>query len=281
MANTEIMSGTSFSLTSSDGLNFYVKEWSVEKPKAVLALVHGLGEHIDRYDHLAAFFNSNGIAVEGFDHRGHGQSGGKRGHSPSVEAMLGDIDLLLADIGKKYKDVPVFLYGHSMGGNLVLNHTLRKKSNIVGTIATGPWIQLALKPSAFMVGLGKLFRNILPGLTQPNGLDVNHISTDPEEVEKYANDPLVHDKISTALGMGLMDSGNWLNEYKAEPPIPMLIMHGGGDQITSAPASESFALRLGSKVSFKKWDGLYHEIHNEKIQEEIFQYTLDWLNGVV
>ncbi|KAA3621039.1 MAG: lysophospholipase [Bacteroidetes bacterium] len=268
---------TTFNITSSDGKELFTVEWSVKEPKAVIALVHGLGEHISRYDHLATFFNNNDIAVIGFDHRGHGQTAGRRGHSPGFEAMMNDVDALLETSKQKFTGIPVFLYGHSLGANLVLNHILRRKPDIKAAIASAPPIVLKNKPSAILVGLGKLMKNIYPGFVQPNGLDPNHISRDPEEVAKYINDPLVHNKVSAIMGMDLLDGGKWLDAYQGELPLPLLVMHGEDDQITWAKSSEKFAGKLGA--TFKKWEGLYHEIHNEPEQQQVFEYTLEWIQG--
>ncbi len=268
---------TTFNITSADGKELFAVEWSLKEPKAVIALVHGLGEHISRYNHFADFFTNNGIAVVGFDHRGHGQTAGPRGHSPGFEAMMNDVDALLGIIEQNYSGVPVFLYGHSMGATLVLNHVLRRKPAIKGGIASAPPVILKNKPSAVLVGLGKLMRNIYPGFVQPNGLDPNHISRDPEEVAKYINDPLVHNKVSASLGMDLLDGGKWLDEYEGKSPNPLLIMHGDGDQISWAGSSETFAEKMGA--TFKKWEGLYHEIHNEPEQQQVFKYTLEWIMG--
>lgn len=266
-----------FNITSLDGKELFVKEWSVKEPKAAIALVHGLGEHIIRYDHFADFFNKNGITVVGFDHRGHGQTAGRRGHSPGFGAMMDDVDALLETLKQKYPGIPLFLYGHSMGATLVLNHILRRKPDIKAGIASAPAIKLKNKPSAVLVGLGKLMRNIYPGFVQPNGLDPNHVSRDPEEVAKYINDPLVHNKVSASLGMDLLDGGQWLDSFGGEPSIPLLIMHGEDDQISWAGSSEKFAEKMGA--TFKKWEGLYHEIHNELEQQQVFEYTLEWIKG--
>jgi alpha-beta hydrolase superfamily lysophospholipase len=269
---------SSFTITSSDGKELFAKEWPEEKPKAVIALVHGLGEHISRYEHMATFFNSHGIAVIGFDHRGHGKTVGRLGHIPGFEIMMDDVDALIKVCKEKYPEKPVFLYGHSMGACLVLNHTLKRKPEIKATIASAPPIILDNKPSAIIIGLGKLMRNVLPSFTQPNGLNVNHISKDPEEVAKYVKDPLVHNKVSASLGMDLLDAGEWLDNYKGTSPLPLLIMHGAADQITSAASSENFAEKMGNKTTFKKWDGLYHEIHNEPEQQQVFEFIFNWIN---
>jgi alpha-beta hydrolase superfamily lysophospholipase len=269
----------SFNITSSDGKQLFAKEWPVENPRAVMALVHGLGEHISRYEHMAVFFNAEGIAVIGFDHRGHGQTTGRSGHSPGFEIMMDDVEALLKVAKEKYPGKDIFLYGHSMGGCLVLNHTLKRNPEIKATIASAPPIILDNKPSAIMVGLGKLMKHIFPSFTQPNGLNVNHISRDPEEVAKYVNDPLVHNKVSASLGMSLLDAGEWLDNFQGKSPVPLLIMHGTEDQITSAASSEQFAGKMEGRVTFKKWDKLFHEIHNEPEQQQVFEFTLDWINS--
>jgi alpha-beta hydrolase superfamily lysophospholipase len=99
--------------------------WRPETPKAVVVLVHGLGEHINRYQHVADAFVKAGYAMQAFDLRGHGKSAGQRGHTPTYESLMDDIADFIADAQKRYPDLPVFFYGHSMGGNHVINYDLR------------------------------------------------------------------------------------------------------------------------------------------------------------
>ena len=131
-----------------EGISLFACHWPVDKPKAVISMVHGLGEHIGRYDHVARWFNQNQVAVVGHDHQGFGKSGGRRGHVSRLDSVLDDIDLALAEARNRYPDVPQFLYGHSLGGNLILNYTLRRKPVLTGVIATGPWIRLAFPAPA-------------------------------------------------------------------------------------------------------------------------------------
>jgi alpha-beta hydrolase superfamily lysophospholipase len=264
---------------SFDGLDMYARNWAPQgEPEAVILLVHGLGEHVGRYDHVAAALTEKGYAMYGFDLRGHGRSSGPRGHTPSYETLLDDIADFSRKVEERYGRFPCFLYGHSLGGNLVANYVLRRKPDLRGVIATAAWLKMAYQPAAYQVILGRLMNGLYPGFTQPNNLNTNNLSRDQVVVRNYDNDPLVHERISARLFFGIYENGLWALEHAAEFPLPMLMMHGGNDLIISAQASQEFAKKAGDKVTFKLWDGLYHEIHNEPQQEQVFAYMLDWLD---
>ncbi len=271
------MSETDQTLSSKDGLTLFTRAWTVESPKAVIALVHGFGEHSGRYAHLAGFFNKNGYSVYSFDNRGHGKSTGKRGHAPNYEHYLEDIDVFLDFVKSQTNAQSIFLYGHSMGGNLVLNYVIRRKPLVKGVIISAPWVQLAFEPKPILVTLGKMMRSVFPGFSQESGLAQEHISKDPLVVKAYQNDPLVHGSITASASIGILEAANFLNTYVGEMPVPTLIMHGTEDKLTSQPASEAFAKRTGGPITYKKWEGMYHEIHNEPQQLEVFNYTLGWM----
>jgi alpha-beta hydrolase superfamily lysophospholipase len=263
-----------------DGVKFYLCGWEPnEKPKAVVVLVHGHGEHVGRYTHVAEAFTKAGYALVGFDLRGHGKSGGPRGHAPSYEALMDDIAVFLEQVIRRYPKLPMFIYGHSLGGNLVLNFILRRRPNAVGAIVTAPWLKLAFDPPAAQVSLARIMNKIAPGFTQHSKLDTKALSHDAQVVKAYNNDPLVHDKISARLYLGMYDSGLLALEHAAEFPIPLLLMHGTADQITSYNASREFAERGGEKVTWRAWDGLYHEIHNEPQKAEVLKTMTVWMNS--
>lgn len=265
---------------SSDGLDMYARGWAPQGlPKAAIMLVHGHGEHVARYDHVAAALTEKGYALLGFDLRGHGKSGGPRGHTPSYDALMDDIASFSQLTDQRYAGLPRFLYGHSLGGNLVLNYALRRKPDLHGVIATDPWLKLAFDPPAAQVALGRLINGFAPGFTQHSKLDTQGLSHDQVVVSAYNNDPLVHDKISVRLYVAIHESGLWALEHAAEFPLPLLLMHGAADPITSAKASQEFAQKAGNKVTLKVWDGLYHEIHNELEKAEVFNFMLDWLGN--
>jgi alpha-beta hydrolase superfamily lysophospholipase len=262
------------------GIKFYVRGWEPrEKPKAVVALVHGHGEHVGRYTHVAEAFTKAGYALTGFDLRGHGKSGGPRGNTSSYDALMDDIADFLALVAKRYPKLPVFLYGHSLGGNLVLNFTLRRKPKVVGAIVTAPWLRLAFDPPAVQVTLARVMDKIAPGFTQNSKLDTGRLSRDAQIVKAYNDDPLVHDKISARLYVGMYDSGLWALEHAGEFPIPLLLMHGTADRLTSAQASHEFAEHGGKKVTWRAWEGWYHEIHNEPDKAEALKVMTAWMNA--
>jgi acylglycerol lipase len=269
---------TEWKWESCNGLDLYARVWAPQgKPKASIMLVHGHGEHVVRYDHVAAVLTENGYAMLGFDLCGHGKSGGPRGHVQSYNAYMDDIAAFSQQVEQRYAGLPHFLYGHSLGGNLVLNYALRRKPELRGVIATGPWLKLVFQPPASQVKLGKLMNGIAPGFTQHSKLNTKGLSHDQAVVSAYENDPLVHDKISARLFVEMYETGQWALEHAAEFPLPLLLMHGADDPITSAKASQEFAEKAGDKVTLKIWDGMYHEIHNESEQAQVFAYMIDWL----
>ncbi len=223
---------TTFQLQTQDKLNLSGIMRAADNPVAVMLFVHGMGEHIQRYTHVMDFYNAHNITCIGIDLRGHGNSSGHRGHTPSYEHLMNDLQLFL-DKGRKIAgNLPLFFYAHSMGGNLVLNFLIRRKPNVNGAIVTGPYLRLAFNPPKWKIALGHLTSKILPCLTQPTGLDVNAISRDKTVVENYQKDPLVHDKITSAFFVNVHFAGPYAIEHAHEIQVPVLIMHGLADKLT-------------------------------------------------
>ncbi|MEM6724244.1 MAG: lysophospholipase, partial [Bacteroidota bacterium] len=256
------------------GSSVYFKTWTpAEEVKGVIALVHGLGEHCNRYNHWAEKFAAKGWAMVGYDRSGHGQTEGKRGHVKSYDAVYQEVDLLLKTVSEQFPDKPVLLYGHSMGGNIVLNYLSRHNTGVAGAIATGPFVRSTKPVSKVLIFIARILKWILPALTQPNGLEVNDLSRDEAVVKAYTDDPLVHDQISNVMALGLIDEGKVLDQLSPEYNVPVLMMHGAADGITDAKATEELANRSKGPVTMKTWNDLFHEIHNEPEQQDVFDYT--------
>lgn len=270
-----------FNWTNPNGNNIYAAEWAVPDARAVIGLIHGVGEHCRRYDHFAAWLNEQGIAVVGYDRQGFGRSEGKRGHSANLKELLDEISRLTVACERRYPDTPVFLYGHSMGGMLLLRYLVRRHPHISGAVISAPHIRLNFQPSALLVGIGKVMRKIAPTFTQENSLDLDQLSRNLEVRPAYEADPNVHGKLSGQLGIDMLESAAELDEWRGNLPVPTLLMHGSADGLTSHAASRDFAERNPDGVTFKSWEGLYHELHNEPEREEVFGFVLRWLEGEV
>ncbi len=267
-------------MESEGGMKFFGRGWEPDKkPKAVVVLIHGHGEHVDRYSSVGEAFANAGFALVGFDLRGHGKSSGPRGHTPSYDALMDDISGFLAQAQARYPKRPMFLYGHSMGGNLVLNYGLRRRSNLVGIIATGPWLKLAFEPAPLKVMLARTLDKIAPTFTQKSNLATAALSHDAGIVHTYDDDPLNHDKISARLFVVMYESGLWALDHAAGFPVPLLLMHGTEDRITSLRASREFAETAGKIVTLRLWDGWYHEIHNEPGKKDVLKTMVKWMNA--
>ncbi len=275
--NIKKMKGSTFSWTTPDGLNIHGHHWPVEQAKAVVAFVHGMGEHGARYAPIAKAFAEAEMASMAYDRRGHGRSEGKRGHTISFVAFIEEIKNLISKAKEAYPGLPVFLYGHSMGGNLVLNYLKDEAIEVDGVIASAPWIDLAFKPSPIKLQMGKLVRSLLPGVSMKNDLDPAHISRDPAEVQAYINDPLVHDQITPNTGVFMLNKAEELQAYSGAIKVPLLIMHGTADKVISFDAAKAFSERVSGSVSFKSWEGGYHEIHHDPNKAEVIAFAKDWL----
>jgi len=267
-----------FNWRSIDNLNIYGKFWAPDKDiRGIVCLVHGMGEHCGRYEHIGKFFCDNKIALVAYDQRGHGKSEGKRGHTPSYDHLLQGVDDLINKAKELFPEKSLVLYGHSMGGNLVLNYAMRKEPVLKGMIASSPWLRLAFEPPFIQVKLGQLMKGIYPGFSQSTKLDVKTISRILEEVKKYDEDPLVHDRISAMMFTSMYDAGLWALQHPEEMKLPLLHFHGTADQLTSYEASKEFAGKVNGDMTFKLFEGAYHETHNDLCRNEVFAMMKGWL----
>ena len=263
-----------------DQVNLYTRRWQPEGTcRASVVLVHGLGEHCARYDHVASALNQQGIEVSSFDHRGHGRSQGIRGHIPSFEHANQDINHFLEDAGQRNPGLPVFLYGHSMGGCMVLYFVLTRHPHIKGVICTSPGLGTTNPLPASKHALAKVLYRLAPKVTIPNGLDVENLSHDQNVVLAYKADPLNTSQVSARLGLDILNTGAWNVEHASEFDLPLLLMQGCGDYLVSPPATRKFSEGVSKHlITYREWKGLFHELHNEFEKEQVIQVILDWIN---
>jgi alpha-beta hydrolase superfamily lysophospholipase len=266
-----------------DGIAFYVQGWEPDngKPKALIALIHGLGEHTSRYVHVAEALTGAGYALAGFDLRGHGKSGGPRGHTSSLNAYMQDIRQFVDLLKQRYPDLPRFLYGHSLGGLLTLTYAVQHGAEFKGVMVTSAALRSPLQKQKAKVALAKVLGALLPTFTLPSGLDAAAISHDADVVQNYIHDPLVHSSTSLGFGKAALNAVDLCFRRAREFPTPLLMMHGTGDQIAYSSGSEEFAQLVSAAdcdVTLKLWNDLYHELHNEAEKAEVFNFMIEWLD---
>jgi alpha-beta hydrolase superfamily lysophospholipase len=265
-------------ITNCQGLLLYSQEWLPDHDmKGVILLVHGLGEHCGRYQIISEQLARAGFGILRFDLQGHGKSQGKRGHMNSYDAILDDIQVIAEDASTRFHHIPLFIYGHSLGGALVLYYVLSRKPVMAGAIITSPALSSKDPVPPAKLALAKVMSRVYPSFSLTNGLDLEGLSRDPDVVWQYKNDPLVHPWITARSGMELMDKGIWIS-HQTSSPIPMLIMQGSKDRIVNPELVRKFAMNLKGDVEYKEWEGFYHELHNEPEKNEVIQTMLNWLN---
>lgn len=250
------------------------------KIRAFVIFVHGLGEHIGRYESWAEALKAEGIGFTGVDLPGHGRSDGPRGNIKNYTLLAEMIGILYKNVSNTFPGIPLFLYGHSLGGGIVLDYILKGNPGFSGVIATSPWLRLSFQPGRFKLWLAGVMKNIAPGLIQPSGLVVDHISHDRNVVDRYKSDPLVHGKISVSLFHSAMNAASVALANAGGLKIPLLLMHGSDDQICSPDGSREFASRTGL-AELKIWEQGYHELHNETFRDDVFKYLVGWFNRMI
>lgn len=266
--------------TASDGDNLAIQDWPLSEGqvlRGVVILVHGLGEHAGRYDHVARRLNAWGFAVRGYDQYGHGESGGVRGVLPTDTRLLDDLADVL-DSTRKRMDArtPLILLGHSMGGLVAARFVSLGMRPVEGLVLSSPALDPGLNPLQKI--LVATLPRFAPNLCVGNGLDAGYISHDPAVVAAYRADPLVHDRISGRLARFIADGGPATVACAAQWQVPTLLMYAGADRLVNPAGSRAFAAAAPPRwVTARCFETLYHEIFNEREAEPVFGLLQQWL----
>jgi acylglycerol lipase len=268
-------------LRVNDRLSVYLRAWEpAGRPRGVVALVHGLGEHSGQYDHVAGFLADRGFLVLAPDLPGHGRNPGIRGHA-SYALFDEVIDALLAEARRRGGvGRPVFLYGHSTGANRALWWQITHPGErLAGIVASSPSLGAPdPKPSAAKKALAQVLSRIWPSFTMENGLDLANLSRDPAAVEAIRRDPLFHTKVSTLLGMGFFRSWAWFAGWPGGTlASPVLILQGTADRVVDPAATIAVAGRLSGDVTLKTWDGFFHILHHDTEKAAVLGFIAGWM----
>lgn len=272
--------------TTSDGLLLHRCDWPCAgEAKGTVLIVHGLGEHIGRYDRAAARLNAAGWHVTGYDQRGHGQSEGARGALGRKDSLLRDLAHLI-DTVRAERGGALILLGHSMGGLIAARFVAEGLQSapaawhrkVDGLVLSSPALDAGMNGAqrALLAVLGP----IAPGLAVSNGLSPQWISRDPAVVAAYIADPLVHDRVTPRLARFIVEGGALTQPLAPRWSVPTLLLWAGSDRCVAPAGSRAFAdAAPPGTVQSQCFDALFHEIFNEPEQDEVFFVLLGWLAG--
>lgn len=266
--------------TGKGGVEIFFQKWVVQKAKAVLILVHGIGEHSGRYGNLLKSLAGKNISVFALDHRGHGRSEGKRGHIDSFMDYIYDLKLFTEFVKEENRGLPVILYGHSMGGVIAARYAMTYPDDLSMLVLSSAGFTPAVKIPEWKKSLGNFMSTRIPGFTVATGLNPDHISRNSDYVKSYLSDPLNHDKASARF---FVEFTRATEETLAGAPAikkPLLVFHGKGDQIVDYKGSEQFYNNASSAV--KKlflYEALFHETINEipADAEKVLRDVTGWI----
>ena len=244
---------------------------------ASLLIVPGLGEHGGRYAACANVFTKSGFDVHAIDLIGHGLSPGKRGCIESYEGLMDEIEVALEATKRKTPQLPVVLWGHSMGGNLVLNYLLRKSRLPQCAIASGPMLRAAKLPSKAFLWLARRLATVMPNYQLKAPIDYADCTRDEAQRAQMSSDQLFHKQLSLRLGAALIDSGHWALDHAKQLRTPVLLLHSERDKITSAAASTEFAERCAKFCELRLLPDQLHDVHRDLGSEAVLKLMGEWL----
>jgi acylglycerol lipase len=264
-------------LVGARDVELFWRGWLPDRPTGVLLVSHGLGEHSGRYRPVADALVPDGWAVYALDHRGHGRSGGARAHLDDYADWLADLDTVRRFVADRHPGLPVFLLGHSLGGQIALAYALDHPADLAGLVLSAPALADHSVP-AWSVPVLTAVGRFAPRL-RPAGIDTTKVSKDPAVVAAYQADPWVHHGNPT-LGLATAVYGQFgpLVERARGLALPLLLQHGTADVLADPEGSRTLAAASGSPdqtVHF--YDGLWHEIYNEPERDRPLADLRGWL----
>jgi alpha-beta hydrolase superfamily lysophospholipase len=259
--------------------------WCAQRPRALVAIVHGIGEHSGRYTALASDLVKGRFTCVALDLPGHGESNGPRGDIPSWEKLRDQLVPAMFTATRGLPDqppeLPVVLFGHSMGGVIALDHALVHPKGLRALVLSAPALRTAMPPW-WKLALANAARLTTPSAGFPNGLDPDQLSRDAEVVKAYREDPLVHDKISPRTYFAFTEAAQRCRQGIRSLQVPTLMLQGMADKMVDPKgALEAAGAAPHDMLRFVTWRDAYHESLNDTGREEVVRDVMAWLDAAL
>jgi acylglycerol lipase len=246
--------------------------------RAEVVLTHGLGEHSERYGHVAQAFAEHGFRLRAYDLYGHGRSAGVRGDAPDYETFLEDLACVLA--GMPGDGRPLFLMGHSFGAQVTLNFLARRKCACRGAVIASPWLRLAFRPPFWRVALAHVMARFWPSFRQRTPHDRRRLSRDLAHLAGLPGAELMHRRLSARLYFTLVREGRAALAAAPGLEVPLFLLHGGDDPVTSVAATTEFFERAGSTdKTFTVYPQARHETLNDLCRTQVMREMAAWIEA--
>ncbi|HEU0302262.1 MAG TPA: alpha/beta hydrolase [Longimicrobium sp.] len=268
-------------LRAAAGVPLHYRSWPAAAERAVLLVSHGLGEHGGRYAALAEELAELGVTVHAVDHRGHGRSGGARGHVARFDELVRDFESFRAEIAARHPaEVPVFLLGHSMGGLIAIRHLqTHPQDGWRGAILSAPLLGVAVQAPRWKVALSGLFSRIMPRLPFHNEIETSLLSTAPGYDEAYRADALLHNTITPRLYTEMLAAIEAAFARPDSVRVPLLVLAPTADRVVLPEAVARWASACPGEVQVRRYEGFQHESLNEKDRHLVVADVAEWLRG--
>jgi alpha-beta hydrolase superfamily lysophospholipase len=278
-----IMDHRQDSLKGSGGTCLFYQAWLPDgEPKGVLAVVHGLAEHSDRYNNLVQPLLAESYAVYAYDLRGHGRSEGRRGHVNQWQEYREDTSAILSLIRESHQGKPLFLFGHSFGTLIVLDHVVQNQEGLHGLIVSSAAIEPSGVASPAKIMMARLMSRMWPTLPVSIGDLSKSISTDPAVRQAYREDPLIFTSATVRWGNESLKIIEMLKESAEKIRLPVLFIHGGDDPLNTLEGARKFFERLGSvRKQMIVYPGSMHETLNDKDHNQAAQDIIAWMDSIL
>ena len=266
------------------GLKLPGRVWPCGSPRALIAIVHGLGEHSGRYAALASDLVQARFTVAALDLPGHGEAPGARGDAPSWTLLREQVvpATLTASHGLPGQPdgLPAILLGHSLGGALALDYALAHPQRLVAVVASAPALRTSMPPW-WKLTLANVARVTAPSAGFPNGLDESGISRDPEVLRLRVEDPLMHDRITPRLYFDFNEARQRVLRDARRLQIPALVLQGNADRVVDPRgAAEFVAAAPPGLARLVVCPEAYHEVFNDTSRAQTVRELIGWLDGL-